>query len=148
MQAIFIRDIKGIARKNDVKNVKPGYLHNYLIPNGLAIPATPEKLKYIADKKSKEALRIEELEKNAADVEKKLSKAKIVIKGDGTEKGKLYASITEKDIVEAVKEQAKIELGIDNIKMGKHIKTTGAHEIEIVLPQDHKATLKVTVETK
>lgn len=147
MQAIFIRDIKGIARKNDVKNVKPGYLHNYLIPNGLAVPATPKKLKHLAEKKAKESIRIEELEKNAAEIEKKLSKAKITIKRDGTEKGKLYAAIAEKDIIEAVKEQAKIELGTNNIKMNKHIKTTGAHEIEIMLPQDHKATLKITVET-
>ncbi|MFA6528290.1 MAG: 50S ribosomal protein L9 [Candidatus Gracilibacteria bacterium] len=148
MQAIFIRDIKGVAHKNDIKNVKPGYLHNYLLPKGIAVPATPEKLKNIAEKKAKEAMRIEELEKNAAEVEKKLSKSKIEISRDGTEKGKLYAAIAEKDIIDAIKEQLKIELGMSNIKLEKHIKTTGDHTVEIILPQDHKANLRVTVVTK
>lgn len=148
MQAIFIRDIKGIAHKNDIKNVKPGYLHNYLLPNGLAVPATPEKLKSLAEKKTKEAMRVEELDKNAAEVEKKLSKSKIEITREGTEKGKLYAAIAEKDLIEAIKDQLKIELGLSNVKLDKHIKTTGDHTVEINLPQGHKATLKVVVATK
>lgn len=148
MKIIFTQDISGVARKNEIKNVKPGYFHNYLMPKGLAVPATKARLEEVEKRREEEGLRLEELEKNAADVEKKLSKATIKLTHKATDKETLYAAVTEKEIVEAVKDQLKIELAEKNIKMPEHFKQIGEYEVEIELPGDHKATLKVVIEAE
>ncbi len=147
MQVIFTKDIPGVAKKNDVKAVKPGYFHNYLLPKGLATIATETRMKEIKRIREEEGLRLEELEKNAADVEKTLKDAEVKIAHKASEKGKLYAAVTEKEMVAAIKTQLKVELAESNLKM-EHFKEVGEYEIEVDLPGDHKVKLKVIVEAE
>ena len=148
MQVIFTQDITGVAQKNEIKTVKPGYFHNYLLPKGLAVMATKKRLEEAEKKREAEGLKLEELEQNAADVEKQLSKATLTIKHKATDKETLYAAVTEKEIVEAIKGQLKVELAESSIKMPEHFKKVGEYEVEIELPGDHKATLKVVIEAE
>ena len=85
------------------------------------------------------------MEKNASSVEKKLSGATVNVTHKASEKGKLYASVTEKEVIAAIKEQLKVELAESNIKMD-HFKEVGEYEIKVMLPGGHTATLTVVVE--
>jgi len=147
MKVIFVKDIPGIARKNDIKNVKPGYYHNYLLPRGMAVLATEKLIAATEAKRAAEGLRLEELARNAAEIAKKIEGAKLILKHKVTSKGKLYAAVTEKEILEVIKSELKIELAKDNLKM-KPIKKVGEAEIEIHLPGDVKAKLTVMIEAQ
>ncbi|MBU1019201.1 MAG: 50S ribosomal protein L9 [Patescibacteria group bacterium] len=148
MQVVFTQDISGIARKNEVKTVKSGYFHNYLLPKGLAVLATKKRLVEVEKIREKEGMKLEELEKNAAEVEKKISKATLKLTHKATDKETLYAAVTEKEIVEAIKDQLKIELAEKNLKMPEHFKKVGEYEIEIDLPGGHSTKLKVVIEAE
>lgn len=148
MKVIFTKDIKGVAKKDEVRNVKPGYFHNYLMPRDLAVQATKARLAEAEKRQEEEGLKLEELEKNAAKVEKQLGKATLKLKHKATDKETLYAAVTEKEMVEAIKEQLKVELAEKNIKMPEHFKKVGEYEVEIDLPGDHSAKLKVVIEAE
>ncbi len=147
MQVIFTQDVPGVARRNEIKDVKPGYFHNFLMPKGLAVNATESRLAEIEKVREEEGLRLEELEKNAASVEKTLSGATVKVAHKASEKGKLYAAITEKEMVEAIKAQLKVELPESSLAM-EHFKEVGEYTIEVDLPGDHSAELKVAVEAE
>jgi len=145
MQVIFTQDVPGVAHRNEVKTVKSGYFHNFLMPKGLAVNTTESRMAAINKVREEEGLRLEELEKNASSVEKKLSGATVNVTHKASEKGKLYASVTEKEVIAAIKEQLKVELAESNIKMD-HFKEVGEYEIKVMLPGGHAATLTVAVE--
>lgn len=147
MKIIFVKDIQGIACKNDIRNVKPGYYHNYLLPRGIAVLATEKLIAATEARRAAEGLKLEELAKNAAEIAKKFKEAKLTLKHKVTSKGKLYAAVTEKEILATIKSDLKIELTKDNLKM-KPIKKIGEEEIEIHLPGDITAKLTVMIEAE
>jgi len=147
MQVIFTQDVPGIARRNEVKTVKTGYFHNFLLPKGLAVNATKDRMKAIEKVRKEEGLHLEELEENASSIEKTLNGATVTIAHKASEKGKLYASVTDKEIVAAIKAELKIELPESNLKM-EHFKEVGEYEVEVDLPRDHSAKLKVVIEAE
>ena len=147
MQVIFTKDVSGVARKNEIKEVKSGYFYNYLLPQELAKEATKNRLADIAKIREEEGLKLEELEKNASSVEKTLNGAEVKIAHKASEKGKLYAAVTEKEMVAAIKAQLKVELAESNLKMD-HFKEVGEYEVKVDLPGNHKAKLKVAVEAE
>ena len=147
MKVIFTQDVPNVARKNTVKEVKTGYFHNYLLPKGLAIAATKAQMEKIEKIRAEEGLKLEELEKNAANVEKTLNGVTLKLTHKASDKGKLYASVTEKEVVAAIKAELKVELAESNIEMD-HFKQVGEYEVKINLPKKHSAKLKVVVEAE
>lgn len=130
----------------DTVEVKSGYANNYLIPNGLAVPATKgniNQMKLVKQAAVKlEARNIKEAEEFAKNLEG-LQVTFIVKTG---EEGKLYGSITNKDIAEKISEERKIEIDRKKIDMQEHIKELGEYEIELKLYKEVKSSVKVIVE--
>jgi large subunit ribosomal protein L9 len=145
MQVVFIKDIKGIAGKGDVKNVKDGYFQNYLMPRKLASPATPAMIKQAESLRKQSMAEKGKIKEQAEELSKKLEGYKIVLRGKS--KGdKLYGSIGEKDIIDAIEKGLKIKLGKENIGISEHIKVAGSYEIPIKLADGVEA--KVLLEIK
>ncbi len=145
MQVVFIQDIKKIARKGDVKNVKDGYFQNYLQPRKLAVLATVSKIKEADQMKKQTMVEKGKIREQAQEIQKKLDGHKIVIKGKA--KGdKLYGSIGEKEIADILEKDFKLRLGKEHIKLSEHIKVVGTYEILIRLSEDVEA--KVMLEVK
>ncbi len=130
----------------DTVEVKSGYANNYLIPNGLAVPATKGNINQMQLVKQAavklEARNIKEAEEFAKNLEG-LQVTFIVKTG---EEGKLYGSITNKDIAEKISEERKIEIDRKKINMQEHIKELGEYEIELKLYKEVKSSVKVIVE--
>lgn len=146
MEVILLKDMKGSGRAGDVVRVNDGYARNFLIPKGIASLATPENLKQLekikAANEAKEAVDRE----SASELRERILKLSVTVKTKGGEGGRLFGSVTAKDIQEALVNQHEIEIDKRKIVLENPIKQTGEHEVSIKLYQDISTTLKVNVE--
>ncbi len=142
MEVILNETIKKLGHRGEVISVKRGYFRNYLIPKGLAHAATAAARKLAGIRKEKMVIEKDQLIENAKDVLKKLKGLKLTISAKAGEKGKLYASITEKDVIAEMEKTYKMKLEKSFIKMDQ-IKELGDHEITIDLGD--KLTEKIVV---
>ncbi len=131
MKVILLKDVKKMGRAHEVIETKDGYAFNYLIPQKLAVAATPAELKKAELHRTQAAERKQVdaklLEQNIAS----LAEARIVVKAKANEKGHLYDAVGAPEISLAAKEQAHIDLPEDAIKLEKPIKELGAFDIPV-----------------
>lgn len=131
MKVILTKEVKGVGRVHEVVEAKDGHALNYLIPQKFAVAATPAALKEAEARQKQAAARREVnaklLEQNIA----ALAEARIIIRAKANEKGHLYDAVGEKEISAAAKEQAKVDLPVDAIKIEKPIKELGTFDIPI-----------------
>jgi len=147
LKVILTRDYEKLGGAGDIVNVKDGFAKNFLIPNNIAVLATPGNIKQMEIvKKSlikKEAKNIEEAKKIA----ELIDGMEIKIKVNSSPEGKLYGSITNKDIAERILADKKVEIDKKKIDLDEHIKEVGFYEVIIKLYKEVKATVKVIVES-
>lgn len=146
MIVILKKDVKGTGKAGDVIKVSPGYARNMLIPRGFAVEATEGNIRNLEKQKQiqKENEAIEKAK--AEDVALKLSKGNIVIKTKAGEGGRLFGSITNKDIAEAIEEQLDIKIDRRKIILENPIKELGIVNVEAKLYPE--VTGKFVVEVK
>ena len=145
MQVLFLQNVKNVAHKGDIKEVKEGYFQNFLVPRKLAIPATESMKKQSEKMKQTAVVRQGRLAERAQEVKKTLD-ALTVNFSEKANGDKLYGSIAEKDVLEAVMKEAKVELAKTNVKMDEHIKTVGSHKVKIQVADGVEATITVAVQ--
>ena len=145
MVYILLKDVKGTGKAGEVVKVSDGYARNRLIPKGLAKEATEgnirnlEKQKEIADEKRAE-------QKAAAQKQaEKINEITLTIRSKGGESGKLFGSITSKDIADALQEQENIKVDKKKIVLDSPIKQTGSSEVTVKLFPEVTAVLKINV---
>jgi large subunit ribosomal protein L9 len=131
MKVILIKDVKGIGRAHDAVDAKDGHALNYLIPKKLAIPATSTAIKEAELRRKQVTDRVAIDSALFAQNISALAEARIVIKVKANEKGHLYDTVGESDIVKAVKEQARIDILEDAVKLEKPIKELGIFDIPV-----------------
>lgn len=120
-----------MGQKDDIKEVKTGYWRNFLLPRNLAVLATAKLIEQ-AEKRKKEATqKRQEGQKKIAKELEKLNKKALEIKAKADEKGNLFAGISAEDISKVLKEEMKVEIPSDFIKIKKPIKKIGIHEIPV-----------------
>jgi len=145
MKVLLNKDIKKLGFRGDIVDVKPGYFRNFLFPQGAAIIAT-EKIIELANERNKDKIQKRAgIIKNAKEILGKLKGLTIKLTEKVSSKNKLYASVTEQEVVEAIKNESGIEVTKDLLKMD-HIKTTGEHTILVHLGQNLEEKITVLVE--
>jgi large subunit ribosomal protein L9 len=145
MRVILTADLKGKGKKGDMINVADGYARNYLIPRGLAMEATEGKLRDLREVKQAEAKRKEREKEEAEQLAERLSTAGIVLKARAGEKGRLFGSITNKDIAEALSSLAGEEIDKKKIELEEPIRALGEYRVNVKLYAGVLQTIKVTV---
>lgn len=146
MIVILKKDVKGTGKAGEVIKVSPGYARNMLIPRGLAVEATEGNVRNL-EKQKQIQKENEAMEKaKAAEVASKLSKENIVIKTKAGEGGRLFGSITNKDISEAIEKQLGIKIDRRKIVLENPIKELGVVNVEAKLYTE--VTGKFAVEVK
>lgn len=145
MKVILLKDIKALGKKNEIVNVSDGYARNYLLPRNYAAEATTGKLKEMQIKKEADKDRKEKEVNEAKELANKISKLEVVIKSKAGSGGKLFGSITNKDVSDGIKKQHKIEIDKKKIVMNETIKTLGTHEIEVKVYPEISTKIKITV---
>lgn len=145
MKVIFLEDVKGKGTKGEVKDVSVGYAQNFLIKNKLAIEATPANLsKLKGQKKLAEKNAAEELEE-AKKLKVEVEKVTVEMKAKSGEGGRLFGSITSKQIADELKKAEGIKVDRRRMELPEPIRSLGYTNIPIRVHQDVTATLKVHV---
>ncbi len=145
MIVILLKDVKAVGKAGEVVKVSDGYARNLLLPKGLATEATEGNVRSLEKQKAiKEEHRQEELAEAKAQAAK-IAELKVVIKTKSGEGGKLFGSITSKDIADALAQQHKITIDKRKFVLDAPIKHTGDFELEIKIYPEVVAKLKVTV---
>jgi large subunit ribosomal protein L9 len=146
MKLILIADVEGTGKRGQVLEVKDGFGRNFLVPNKFALPATAGNLKRL------ERI-IEELEKKkerslkaAEDVKTRLEQVTLTVKKKAGADGRLFGSVTPKEISEALQESFSMEIDKKFIRTEEPIKMTGVHSVSVHLSEGVHAVLKVEVE--
>jgi large subunit ribosomal protein L9 len=146
LKVILTKYHEKLGDVGDIVEVKSGYANNYLIPNGLALPETRGNINQMELVK-KAAIKVEARNiKEAEELAKKLEGLEVTFIVKTGEEGKLYGSITNKDVAEKISEERKIELDRKKIDMQEHIKELGEYDIELKLYKEVKSFVKVKVE--
>ena len=144
MKVLLLADVKGQGKKDQIINVSDGYARNFLFPRKLAVEADA---KVIADAKNKEDARlfkISEEKKAARALGERIESLLLVIKAPGGD-GRLYGSITSKDIADALASQYGIEIDKRKITLKENIRSYGDYEAELKLYTEVSATLKIKI---
>jgi large subunit ribosomal protein L9 len=145
MIVILQQDVKGTGKKGDVVKVSDGYARNVLIPKGIAKEATEGNVKNLNRQKEIAA------EKNAAQkaaaeaTAAKLNESSVTIKAKGGDGGRLFGSVTNKDVADAMKDQLGIKIDKKKVELKSAIKNEGEFTAKIRLFAGVAADLKVIV---
>ena len=145
MKVILLADVKGQGKKNDVIEVSDGYGKNFLIPRKLAKPADAQSLNDVKVKEAARLYRIETEKKDAQALAEKLKTLLVKIPASSGADGRLYGSVTSKDIVERLKADTGIDIDKRKVVMGDPIKAYGNYTIDIKLMPEVTATFTVRV---
>ncbi|WP_147536008.1 50S ribosomal protein L9 [Bacillus marasmi] len=145
MRVIFLKDVKGKGKKGEVKNVADGYAQNFLLKQGLAIEASQANMSSLeAQKKKEEKQAAQELEE-AKKLGAQLEKITVELSAKSGEGGRLFGSITSKQIAEELQKKHKIKIDKRKIELADAIRSLGYTKVPVKLHHDVTATLNVHV---
>lgn len=144
MKVILMSDLRQRGRRGQVVDVKPGFARNFLLPNGLALPASPGNIKRFEHEKKKIDARHDEALAVATAEAAQISSVKLTLKKRAMETGTLYGSVSVADIVAALHEKG-IEVDRRQVDLVGGIKSVGDHVVRIELHADVVAELAVAV---
>ncbi|KOO45936.1 50S ribosomal protein L9 [Priestia koreensis] len=145
MKVIFLKDVKGKGKKGEVKNVSDGYAQNFLLKQNLAVEATNASIKALEGQKNKEKKEaVEELEQSKQ-LKETLEKLTVELKAKSGEGGRLFGSITSKQIAEELKKTHNIKVDKRKIEMDDAIRALGFTNVPVKLHPEVTATVKVHV---
>jgi len=146
MKVVFLEEVEGTARTGDVKNVADGFARNYLLPRKLAAPATDHYINIAQAKAGKEERRQEKVDEEARDrVLPKVDGKAVEIEVRVGEQGKLFGSVTARDIAEALQAVTRVELEHRQVDLKEPIRELGGHEVTIRVTRNVLATVTVNV---
>ena len=145
MKVILLEDVKSLGKKGDIVNVSDGYARNAILPKKLGVEATPKNLNDLklqnqhADKVAQEIYEI------ALELAKIVEKTTVELKLKSGKDGKAFGSISSKEISQAAKEQAGLEIDKKKMHLNEAIKNLGTFEVPVKLHPKVTASIKVKV---
>ncbi len=145
MKVILLKDVKGQGKKGDVVDVSVGYARNYLIKNNLAQEATPGNLKALQAQKKKQQQAAQEEKEAAIKLKETLANITIEIKAKAGEQGRLFGSITNKQIATELQKKHKIKIDRRKIDLDQPIRSLGHTTIPVKLHPEVTGSIKVNV---
>ena len=145
MKVLLTANVNGTGKEGDIVNVSDGYARNYLIPKKLAVPADAGNINAANIKKSAAAHRIEVQRRNAKELASGMSDLTVRIYAKAGENGKLFGSITGKEISEALKAQYDLTVDKKKIRISEPIKSVGITKVTAHMFEQTDAEFKVEV---
>ena len=144
MKIILLEDVKGVGKKGDVVNKNDGYALNFLIPKKLAVEATKSNINDLELKKKADERRKKEEYEEAKELGEKLKDKIVKVSVKAGENGKVFGSVTNKEISAALLQQTGIDIDKKKITFNDPIKMVGRRTVKVKLHP--KVTVELTVE--
>ena len=148
MKVILLKDVKGIGKKQDIVNVKDGYGANYLIPNKLAVMYSERSQEVLDIQKKKQADEIERLKAEAREVSEKLENIVVEFNAKGSGDGRMFGTISTKQIAEELKAKYSIEIDKRKFVDKATVDHFGYSKLTIELYKGINGTITVLVNEK
>ena len=148
MKVIFNTDVRGQGKKGEMKEVSDGYARNYLMPRGLASPATADAVNALKLKEKAKAAQMAKEKAAAEENAKRLSGVVVQISARAGQGGRLFGAVTSQEIAEALREQHGIEIEKNKIVQAEPIKQFGSYEVRAKLGYEVSGTINVLVTEK
>jgi large subunit ribosomal protein L9 len=145
IQVLLTKSLPKIGKRGDLKNVKDGFYRNYLLPRGIAVVPTPGRMKELDVRRSKMEARQQELKKKMKDVLQKLENTTVTLEKKASAAGKLYASVTGKQIAEALNEQGGFDFATNSVILDQPLKAVGSFVVHLRLAEDFTTPVKVEI---
>ncbi len=146
MKVILKQDVKGLGKAEDLVNVSDGYARNFLMPRGLAAEASASNINIMNTKKEAEKSRKDRELAQAKELAARLKDVVVTIKTKSGDNGKLFGSITSKDISDQLRKSFKIDIDKKKMVLSEPIKSIGNFEIEVKLYPEVSGKLAVKIE--
>ena len=143
MKVILLDNIKGVGKKDEIINASDGYARNFLFPKKLAVEANPENMSRLKAKEDSNQYKKSVEKEEAQKIAERLKGILLKIAVKAGENGKIFGSITSKEIADNLKEQYKIEVDKKKIELKEPIKTLGSFTVNIKLYEGVVGSLKV-----
>lgn len=144
MKVILREDLKNKGAAGEIIEAKSGYVRNYLIPQGLAYPATEANLKTYNLEKIQKVKKLEQMSAEAEKLKSEIEKISLTAAVNVGEDGKLYGSVTSQTVAELLKEKG-YDVSQRKIIIEEPIKELGVYEVKVTLHQGLEGTIKVWV---
>ena len=144
-QAILLKEVENLGEAGEAVDVSPGYLRNYLIPRKLAQPATQGSLEEAQRRREAAEKAEREAEERAKETAALLSKTVLTITHRAGEDGKLYGSVTTKEIADAIAEARNLRVDRKKIRLDQPIHETGTYLVEIEVAGGETAKVKTII---
>jgi large subunit ribosomal protein L9 len=144
-QAILLKDVEDLGAAGDAVDVSPGYLRNYLVPRKLAQPATDASLQEAQRRREAAERAAQEAADRAEETAALLAKTVLTIQHRAGEDGKLYGSVTNAEIAEAISEARGLRVDRKKIRLEEPIREVGTYMIEIEVSGGATARVKTIV---
>ena len=145
MKVILLVDVKGQGNAGDVVEVSDGHARNYLIPRKLAKEATKKGMTELKQQEAKRARQKEREIAEAKAIQEKLQGIIVNVTARGGEGGKLFGSVTGKEIVEALEEQHGIRIEKNKLVDGDPIRSFGSYEVKVKLGHETSGVINLMV---
>lgn len=145
MKVIFLKDVKGKGTKGEVKKVSQGYANNFLFKNNLAEEATPGNLRKLKAQQQKVTEKEQEEVAEAKELQAALSKVTVEIKAKSGADGRLFGSITSKQIADELKKTNNLAVDRRKIDLKDPLRSLGHHKIPVKLHNEVSGTITVHV---
>lgn len=145
MKVILIEDVKSLGKKGEIVNVNDGYARNFILAKKLGLEANPKNLNDLKLKKANEEKVAKELHEEAVAFAEQLSRMEVKVSIKAGEGGKLFGSISSKEIAEAAQKQLGVDIDKKKMQLPSPIKAVGTHMVPIKLHPKVTAQLKVIV---
>jgi large subunit ribosomal protein L9 len=146
MRVILLDAVDGVGKKGETRDVKDGYGRNFLVPRGLAIPATQGNMKKIQEQAKVIIHKRDKDLKTAGFLKQRLEETPVAIRKKAGVDGKLFGSVTAKEIAEAIKKALDVDIDRRSLRIEESIKSTGVHTVEVHLEKDVSAQLRLEIE--
>jgi large subunit ribosomal protein L9 len=149
MEIILKQDVTGVGYKNDLLNVKDGYARNFLIPKGFAVAATDSRKKELAELRKQQAFKQERIKNEAEVISKALEGSEINIAVKAGTSGKIFGSVNNIMVANAIKEQKNIDIDRKTVELNEeHIKEVGKYKARIRLHKEVVVEIDLDVEAE
>jgi large subunit ribosomal protein L9 len=145
MKVILKSDVKALGKNGEVKEVADGYARNFLFPRGLAVEATSGNLKVVADRKKQVQKKEQKEADEAQRLAERLNGASVQIKTKAGEGGRLFGSITAKEVAETLAATFKVSIDKRKLEIDDVIKSLGSHSVKLHLYKGVVAEITVNV---
>jgi large subunit ribosomal protein L9 len=144
MKVVLTQNIKDFGQKGEVKEVSNGYFRNFLAPKGMAIIATGKQVAHVQVQKAKATEKLENMKESAESIKKKIDGKVINLEEKASDKGKLFAAVSNKEVAEHLKTELKVDVPAKQVKM-KTIKEAGEFKATVELYKGVTAEITLNV---